>query len=99
MNHPHKHNHHLTSQKSTDILLDLFLEETLGEIACPQDDWSDGITGLLQEEEAALNRKADWDYFSCVEQRRFSAKASSASSLENVVLFPVGQQKRLPLSA
>jgi hypothetical protein len=97
MNNPH--NHYFTAQKSKDILLDLFLEETLGEIGGQQDDWSDGITGLLQEDEAALDRKANWDYFSCVEQRRLFAKASSASSPANVVKFPVGQQKRLPLSA
>lgn len=99
MNHPRKNNHHFTSQKSTDILLDLFLEETLGEVGCQQDDWSDGITGLLQEEEAAFNRKAAWDYFSRVEQCRVDSGASRPRTSENVLPFPVAHHKELALSA
>jgi hypothetical protein len=52
------------AQNTGDILLDLFIQQTLGSIDHEREDWSDGMTDIfLCEESSPHLGLAAWDYF------------------------------------
>ncbi len=87
------------SEKTSDILLNVFLETTLGGVNHELDDWSDGIIEPLHEEYAGLHRRAPWDYFRGVYGPENGQEWLSVIDVSNVLPFPEAERSRLPLSA
>lgn len=87
------------SEKTSDILLNVFLETTLGAVDHELDDWSDGITEPLHEEYAGSHRRAAWNYFHGVFGSETGSEFLSILDGCNVVPFPKAEGNRLPLCA
>jgi hypothetical protein len=88
-----------SSQKTDDVLLNVFLETTLGGVDHELDDWSDGITDLLHEEYAGSHRRASWDYFRGFNEDAKGLQLLGVAEGSNVVPFPLSGRNDLPLSA
>lgn len=85
------------SQNANDILLDLFVERTIGSLDYELDDWSDGITDIfLYEDNVTLERRAVWDYFPEADQSAPHPRNSCVGIRSKIVAFPA---TALPLSA
>jgi hypothetical protein len=95
----HLNSTNLYARKSSDILLDLFLEKNLGGIDHELDDWTDGITDPLHEEYADIQPAKRWDYFRGTANREHCAELFILAADSRVVRFPAHEKNALLLSA
>lgn len=87
--------HH--SRSANDILLDLFVEQTIGSLDHELEDWSDGITDIsLYEDSNLWNHRAGWNYFPAADQQAPQPQPGGAVAPSGIVHFPSSE---LPLCA
>ncbi len=83
----------------SDILLEDFVENTLGVVDHATGHWTEGTADPHREEYAVFQRRAESDYFRGVTTHDKDVELFAIATGSNVVPFPETNRSPLPLSA